>query len=345
VGTAALSPLWSFDRPTSVSAAIEVCKHFLFFLAVTNTATTPARIRTALLLFAAAAIVPGLGTYIHYANGELLVEGFRGRWYGVMGDPNHDAMALVAATPAAFLLVVGGRTHWHRAVGVVSVVACLMGIVATHSRGGSLGLLTAVVAFALLSRRKVLALTVGAVAAAAVVAFAPASFWSRNETIATYDEDESVHGRMQAWQVAGRAVHEHPLLGVGEQAFLAAWDHYAPLDAGKNRYVAHNLFLEVVAELGVVGLSGLAAFLAAALWSAWRARKGPMGAEARALVAALLGYIVCQQFSGYSLSWFLYALCAFAACVDHWAPRARPTPAAPTAPLARPIRLRVAPEP
>jgi len=37
--------------------------------------------------------------------------------------------------------------------------------------------------------------------------------------------------------------------------------------------------------------------------------------------ASLLGYLVCQQFSGYSLSWFLYALCAFASCIDRYGGR------------------------
>ena len=92
--------MWSFDRSNSIRAAIEVGKHLVFFIAVTNTATTPGRLRLALLLFAFAAVVPGLGTYIHYANGELLVEGFRGRWYGVLGDPNHDAMAMVGVRTA-----------------------------------------------------------------------------------------------------------------------------------------------------------------------------------------------------------------------------------------------------
>ena len=37
--------------------------------------------------------------------------------------------------------------------------------------------------------------------------------------------------------------------------------------------------------------------------------------------ASLVGYLVCQQFSGYSLSWFLYALCAFASCIDRYGGR------------------------
>ncbi len=321
IGTAALSPLWSLDRPSSIDAAIEVSKHFLFFLAVTNTATTPGRIRTALLLFGAAAIVPGLGTYLHYANGELLVEGFRGRWYGVMADPNHDAMALVAVVPLLLMFVVSGRSLWQRVVGGVGVIACLMGIVATHSRGGSVGLAAGVLVWVLLARRKGIALAALIIGASGMLILAPSTFWERNNTIAGYQEDESVHGRMQAWHVAGRAFSEHPVLGIGEQAFLKSWDKYAPLDAGVNRYVAHNLFLEVAAELGLVGLFGLVGFLLVSLYSVWRARNGELGLESRAVFASLIGYLVCQQFSGYSLSWFLYALCGFAACCHHWAPR------------------------
>jgi len=62
-GAALLSPAWSIDRALSVTGALEVAKHFLFFAAVVNTLTTPRRIRIALLLYAAAAIVPGWGTF------------------------------------------------------------------------------------------------------------------------------------------------------------------------------------------------------------------------------------------------------------------------------------------
>jgi O-antigen ligase len=249
-------------------------------------------------------------------------------------------MALVGAVPLLLMFVVSGRGLWQRAVGVAGVAACLMGIVATHSRGGSIGLAVGVVAWALLARNKAMAMAAVLVAAAGVLALAPSSFWQRNNTIAGYQEDESVHGRIQAWHVAGRAFDEHPVLGVGEQAFLKAWDNYAPLDAGPARYVAHNLFLECLAELGVVGLFGLLGFVGVSLWSAFRARNGPLGAEARALFAALIGYLVCQQFSGYSLSWFLYALCGFAACADHWAPRRAPAEApAPLVP--QPLVLRI----
>jgi O-antigen ligase len=334
--------MWSVDPANSIRGGLEVAKHFLFFVAVVNGLTTPKRIRIAILLYAIASIVPGWGTFWNWWHDELLVEGFRGRWLGVMGDPNHDAMALVASVPLLLYLGTTGDRVWKRIVGLAGVPVLLMGIIATHSRGGSLGLAAAVLVWALMSKRKVLAGTLALLAGAGVLLFAPSSFWQRNQTIAAYEEDLSVQDRLMAWQVADRIFHERPLLGVGESAFLAAWSQYAPIEySGGQRYVAHNLELEVLGQLGIVGLLGMAVFVLTSLRSAFRARNGEMGDEARAVFAALVGYLVCQQFSGYALSWFLYAMCAFAACCEHWAPlrlqkQVAPAPAAPAAVVAFP---------
>src|SRR3954468_855833 len=336
--TALLSPIWSVDPPRSVQGALEVAKHFLFFVAIVNTVTTPKRIRLAILLYAIASIVPGWGTFNNWWHDELLVEGFRGRWLGVMADPNHDAMALVAALPLLLYLGTTGDRVWKRVAGLAGGPALLLGSVPTHSRGGSLGLAAALLMWALTSKQKFVAVFLSLVAAAGVVLYAPASFWERNETIATYQEDLSVQDRMKAWQVAGRIFKEHPFLGVGESAFLAAWTHYAPIEYyDGQRYVAHNLQLEVLGQLGLVGLMGMMTFILFSLWSAFRARNGECGNEARAIFAALVGYLVCQQFSGYALSWFTYALCGFAACCHHWVPL-RPRKAASAEP-ARPLEV------
>ena len=191
-------------------------------------------------------------------------------------------------------------------------------------------MVVAVVMFALLSRRKALATVCVLVAAAGVLLMAPTSFWQRNETAAVGAEDLSIVGRLEAWQVAERVFEERPLLGVGEGAFLHAWGQYAPIDSDRlfgQRYVAHNLLLEVLAQLGLVGLFGFTGFVLISLWSAWKARDGELGGEARALLAALMGFLVCQMFAGSSASWFLYALCGFTTCCEVWGRRNPPPPA------------------
>lgn len=325
---ALLSPIWSMSPHDSVIGGAELAKHFLFFLAIVNAIDTPQRIRVALAMYAVAALVPGWGTFNNWMHDELLVEGFRGRWLGVLGDPNHDAMALVAALPLLLALTVG-KDHrlLSRVLGAVGAAGCVAGIIATHSRGGSIGLAVAVVMWALLAKRKALAGGAVMVAFAGVLLFAPSSFWERNQTAALGAEDLSIEGRFQAWQVSWRVLHERPFLGVGQNAFLKAWDQYAPIDSDRlfgHRYVAHNLVLEVVGQLGLVGLVGLCGFILIALWSAWRARNGELGGEARALLAALVGYLVCQMFSGYSMSWYLFALCGFATCCQVWGRKAEP---------------------
>jgi putative inorganic carbon (HCO3(-)) transporter len=319
---AVLSPMWSMDRMHSIGGAAEVVKHGLFFLCVTNAVNTPKRLRIALALYALAAIAPGWGTFNNYIHDELLVEGFRGRWLGVLADPNHDAMALVGAVPLLMFLTTGhSHSWWVRVLGVVGTGACLAGIVATHSRGGTIGLAVSVIAFALLSRRKAIASVAVLVGAAGMLILAPATFWARNETAGMGAQDLSIEGRFEAWRVAGRIFHERPMLGVGEAAFLTAWSEYAPIDSDRlfgHRFVAHNLVLEVLGQLGLVGLFGLMGFIGISLWSAWKARDGELGGESRALLAALLGYLVCQMFSGYSASWYVYALCGFATCCQAW---------------------------
>jgi len=326
--TALLSPAWSLAPKNSLDGALEVAKHFLFFLAMANAIDTPRRVRTALALYALAAIAPGWGTFNNWIHDELLVEGFRGRWLGIMADPNHDAMALVGALPILLFLCSGRGHGWQlRIAAAFGVAACLAGIIATHSRGGTLGLAVAVVMFALLSRRKALATVCVLVAAAGVLLLAPTSFWLRNETAAVGAEDLSIVGRLEAWQVAERVFEERPLLGVGEGAFLDAWGQYAPIDSDRlfgQRYVAHNLLLEVLGQLGLVGLFGFLGFVLISLWSAWKARDGELGGEARAVLAALMGYLVCQMFAGSSASWFLYALCGFTTCCEAWGRRNPP---------------------
>jgi putative inorganic carbon (HCO3(-)) transporter len=323
--TALLSPAWSMSPKDSVDGAMEVAKHFLFFVAIANAVDTPRRVRIALAIYALAAIAPGWGTFNNWMHDELLVEGFRGRWLGVMADPNHDAMALVGALPI-LLFLCSGRGHRlpMRIAAAFGSAACLAGIIATHSRGGTLGLAVAVVFFALLSRRKAVATVCVLVAAAGMLLLAPTSFWQRNETDAMGSEDLSIVGRFEAWEVAGRIFQERPLLGVGEGAFLTAWNEYAPIDSNRlfgHRYVAHNLVLEVQGQLGLVGLIGMMGFIFSSLWAAWKAKDGELGGEARAVLAAMIGYLVCQMFSGYSNSWFLFALCGFATCCQAWAHR------------------------
>jgi O-antigen ligase len=306
--------------PSTRSAVGEALKMAVVYVGVQNALDRPARLRAFLLLAAVASFGPALGGVWVWWTGDHLIEGFRTHWRGLYGDPNRLAMSLVAVVPAALYGLVTARRAALRVLFAGVVAAQLAAIVLTHSRSGAVGAAAAAALFLLRGRRRGARVAVGALLLGGTIAFAPASFWTRSATITQYESDASVEGRRHAWMVLNAIVDERPLSGVGGGAFLASWARYAPLEAGGRRYVAHNVLLETVGELGIPAFVLFSLFVVLLLGRLWRAGSDPVvGDPARALFAGLSGYLICEMANGYSLSWFLYFLFAASAAAVHLA--------------------------
>jgi len=98
----------------------------------------------------------------------------------------------------------------------------------------------------------------------------------------------SSSGRNVQFRAAWNEFRAHPLIGTGAGTYEQHWLRVRPSGAWKIRDV-HNLYLETMAELGIVGLALLAAALAIPLAALARARRHPLAsAAAGAYVAYLL---------------------------------------------------------
>ncbi len=312
-----LSLTWTLDAAATRLALVDGIKMAVVFVAVQNALDAPSRLRRFLAVAALASLGPALGGVWVWLNDDRLVEGFRTHWRGLYGDPNRLAMSLVAVLPFALLGAFRARRRAVRLLFAGVAAAQVAAIVLTHSRSGAVAAAVAALLFLLRGRGAVgRGLLAAGVIAAGVVTFAPETFWIRSRTIASFEEDASVAGREHAWRVLGAIVEDRPLSGVGAGAFLSSWSRYAPLDAGGRRYVAHNILLEIVGDLGILAFALFSGFVAWLLWRVWRAGDDALvGWEARAIFAALAGYLLCEMVNGYSLSWFLYFLFACAAAV------------------------------
>lgn len=324
VAMAALSPLWSVDPEASRWASGEAMKMALIYVAASTLLTTPGRIRVVAWTIALSACVPAWYGLQNYLEGTDLLEGYRTRWEGSFYDPNRLAMALVIS----ILLLLGLRSRLKSPMARLAALAAIAlqatTIVLTYSRGAVLGLgLGALFLVLAAGRSRGRALVVVASLALGVAILAPDRFWNRTETILSYEEDASAMGRIYAWRTAENIIHRRPLTGVGASAFITAWASYAPGEAGPTPYVAHNLFLEVAAELGLLALAGFCFLICACMRGLLRvARVGGNSAisdEAKALFAAIGGYLVCQQFAGFMLSFFLFLLLGMATAVERYA--------------------------
>jgi putative inorganic carbon (hco3(-)) transporter len=310
-----LSLVWTLDRDATLRATVDAGKLVVVYLTILNALDMPSRLRTFLFVGALASLGPALGGIWTWAMGEGLVEGFRTRWRGLYADPNRLAMSLIAVLPFALYGVYAARRAWAKVLFAGVAAAQLGAIVLTHSRSGAVAAAVAVLAFLLRGRRAaVKGLVIAGAIGAGIAIFAPSTFWQRQATIADYADDASVAGREAAWTVLGVIVEERPLGGVGAGAFLSSWSRYAPLESGGRRFVAHNIFMEIVGDLGLAAFALFAGYVLWLLRRIWRAGSDPLvGLEARAIAAGLVGYLVCELANGYSLSWFLYFLFGAAA--------------------------------
>lgn len=310
------SASWSTHPLVSRTHALEILKLVAIYLTMVNVITTGRR----LAIFAGAMVLASIVTSYHiidsYHAGEHLVEGFRAGWLGVYADPNHMAMDLGIVVPLAVAFLVRRKNPmWMRLLAVVAAGMAMTSMVYSHSRGGFIGMIVALLVWLVLERtRRTTTLMVAGALTVALVLFAPSSFWQRNETVTDFEEDASAMGRVYAWEVAGRMSTQNPIFGVGAGAFVHAWPLYAPPEA-RTAYVAHNVYLDVVGELGWVGLFLFLIFTGGAASGAFSsARNSEMGWLANGLAGAVAGYVVCSLFSGYTLSAHFYVLFGLAAC-------------------------------
>ncbi|MEU3622832.1 O-antigen ligase family protein [Amycolatopsis coloradensis] len=298
----------------------EYTLRWLPFLIVTavlaDVASREAPIRGLLLAMATGATVAGLGALY-----SLIVDG-EARASGPQADPNDLAYFLVAAIP---LLPLAGKALYQRVIAAFGGAVLVAGAMATFSRGGALGLTAAV---GWLASRRVLPWRALAVTASAVALLGLGAVHFAGPQIERAVQEKSfiaasnVDTRELRWQAAARMVTEQPVLGVGPGGFreaYAAESHNAEID--EQTPVAHNMYLEVAAELGLPGFALFAAVISIAGVASERtirlvASSSPGRIEAVAIQASLLAVLVASTFLSEQYYLPLWSLAALAVAAE-----------------------------
>ncbi|WP_414938230.1 O-antigen ligase family protein [Amycolatopsis sp. cmx-11-51] len=298
----------------------EYTLRWLPFLVITavlaDVACREVPIRGLLLAMATGATAAGIGALYS------LIIGGEARAGGPQTDPNDLAYFLVAAIPLLFLAGKASRQRVAAAIGGAVLVA---GAMATFSRGGALGLTAAV---GWLAARRVLPWRALAATASVVALLGLATLQFAGPQIERAVQEKSfiaasnVDTRELRWQAAARMVAEEPVWGVGPGGFreaYAAESHNAEID--EQTPVAHNMYLEVAAELGlpgftlfasVIGIAGVASERTIRL----RALSSPGRTEAIAIQASLLAVLVASTFLSEQYYLPLWSLAALAVAAE-----------------------------
>lgn len=210
----------------------------------------------------------------------------RNKWFWI-------ALALLFA-----IVLSGSRGVWASAV-VLALLLCVLRVYTGRLQGLSeqskgvlrtvtQKLITLLICFAVLfvPASYLLALTQWAQGAKAD------AFTSLKRAKSITDLDEiSNRSRLQIWQAAGRTILANPVLGIGTGNFSVALGE--DIDAAKKGASAHNLYLDIASEMGMVGLAGFVAIIALLMWSLGAQALSPaMPASSKILAGTFLVCLV-----------------------------------------------------
>ncbi len=270
-------------------------KVVLVFMLLAHSLSSPRLLRRFTWLIVVAMGYIAARGWIDYASGSNLLQGERlqGAVPGLMGNPNDLAMNMVTFLPfAAFAALTPGRTLAR--LFAAGVTLLMLGtILFAKSRGGFLALAVTGLLIVLQAGRLrpglAAAILVGALVAPPIL---PQSFWTRVSSIVNPEDDDtgSRGARVTLLQDGWNAFLEHPFTGVGAGQF----QNYNPPDRQELWRETHNVELQVLSELGLIGFGVFVWLLvrsADTLFRTWNAlrprrRKGGAGLADRRLRAA-----------------------------------------------------------
>jgi len=98
--------------------------------------------------------------------------------------------------------------------------------------------------------------------------------------------DLSSNGRIDLWRVAWHDFGSHPLAGTGAGTYVQSWLQRRPDSVSATN--AHNLYVETLAEVGVLGFALLLVVLVTPVVAAVRVRRRPLAAPVFGAYAAWL---------------------------------------------------------
>lgn len=275
-----------------------------------------------------------------YWSRALLFEG--GPIEGVIASRNLLAMAALLALILFGALLASGGMRRAQGIGWLTVA----GLVFVLTRSATVILVAVIVlvalGFALWARRlgPDRRRRVYAAAAATLAASVALLALSWNALLELFGKGEDLTGRLDIWEAVIGLATERPWLGWGWVSYWAPWvEPYDDLAVRKGvEYLqAHNAWLDVWMQLGVLGLVAFASIVIGALWRSWFLAVDPpmddRGARVPYTAASLIPLLALVALVGQSLAesriliesgWLLLIAIAWGTKQRQWTPEPLP---------------------
>jgi len=267
----ALSWLWSLDRTASADRAVTLAQLAAMVWMIGETARAGVRFRLLMAAYLAGSTLAAGLTLSRYFRG---LETYYRRYAAPGFDPNDMGLTLALAIPMALYLdaQTRGWVRWAYRGCAVFVVA---GVLLTASRTALMVSLTGFALIPLLWKRigfeqRVVSLAILGLLVGGMLFLAPKPSRERLASPPAEMQGGKVVSRLGIWRAGLQVFRAHPIKGIGAGAYPQAVEPLIgrPARAG-HRYVAHNTYLSVLVETGLLGFGLFSSLIAAVILMVW----------------------------------------------------------------------------
>ena len=305
-----LSMTQATDLKGSIKEFLKLAEMLLAYLLVLAYIDTPAKLRRLILVIVLAVLSEafiGLAqTFAHFGPASFARVGLL-RGSGTFGQPNPFAGYLNLTLPLLLAAVVIGVPLVGRLTRPALVVIGAALLVA-ESRAALIAMLAAAAVMAAIYSRRARPVVLFATLVFALLVAATAvgidipGIGDKVAVVFGLDNVDVANPTPVTWSVAERLAHmisglrmfaDHPLLGVGIGNYPAAYPHYrvAPV-WGPDLGQAHNYYINIAAEAGIVGLAAFLYVLVSAFAIVARLYDRTATPMARAIALGAIGVLV-----------------------------------------------------
>jgi len=238
----------------------------------------------------------------------------RGRTYGSLGNENDLGAFFAAYFPIGIFFFLDSEKRYKKWTGGAMVLFALLGISLSLSRGAFLGVLVAILIFFFFRSKALFAVVLilmvlvvvnyRFVLPERVVERIDFTFQGSSElqldphlqpagVNIQLDQQEvelegSAGGRLILWKGALRMFKDHPIFGVGFGAFHLLSLEYLAGEGFRIKKVAHNIYMQILAEMGVIGIVAFLSILVLAFRSGLQLRNKSTDSFGKGLGVAFL---------------------------------------------------------
>ena len=245
-----VSLFWTVDSEQTVQSSVTYVSLLLLTWMILEFVNSQRQISWILHSYLSGCCVSLVMLFVSYIEGRSLFLPAYFRYTGGGLNPNGLALLLDIAIIITVYLSTEATSKWKKAYWMFVSAACI-GVLLTGSRAGALALVAAVLTILPMARSKTWKSVLFPIMAIAFVIWlvpviVPIELLER----LTEGREAGTYILRQAQWDAGIAVwRQAPIVGVGSGAFIKAVS-----DIGARALVAHNTFVQILTENGIVGM-------------------------------------------------------------------------------------------